>query len=61
MEAVVLMERGALGSGVNASDVPVDTKSLVVGGGKAETRATFGPDNLPVSKFCGGGGFEVEE
>ena len=61
VEAVLFMEGGALGEGVRSLDVPVNTKRLVVGGGKAETRVAFCPGNLPVGKFGGSGRFEVEE
>lgn len=61
MEAFVFVEGGALGSGVGASDVPVDAYSLVVGGDKTRTCATFCPSCSPVGKFDEGGDFLVEE
>lgn len=61
VEAVVLMEGGTLGGGFSTTDVPVDAESLVVGGGKAETRVTFCPNGLAVNEFCGSGGFEVNK
>ena len=61
MEAIVLMEGGALGGGVSTPNVPVDAQGLVVGGGKAKTWATFHPNDLTVNGFCGRRGFKVEE
>ena len=61
MEAVVLMEGGALGGGVGTLDVPVNAKGLVVRGGKAKTRIAFHLDDLTVSEFGGSSAFKVEE
>jgi hypothetical protein len=61
VKTVVFMKGGALGGGISASNVPVDAERLVVGSGETETGATFCPDDLPVNKFCGSSGFEVEE
>ena len=61
VEAVVLVEGGALGGRVGTLDIPVNTKGLVIGGGKTETWIAFCPDNLTVGEFGGGSGFEVEE
>ena len=61
VEAVVLMEGGALGGGIGTSNVPVNAKGLVVGGGETETRIAFCPGNLTVSEFGGSTGFKVEE
>ena len=61
VEAVVLMEGGALGGGVGTSDIPINAKGLVVGGGEAKTRIAFRPDDLTISEFGGSGAFKVEE
>ena len=62
VEAIVLMERGTLGGGVGTLNVPVDAKGMVIRCGEAKTWATFRPNDLSVSEFCGGGGrFKVKE
>lgn len=61
VKAVVPVGRGTLRGGVRTSNVPIDAKDLVVGCGETETRVAFCPDDLPVGKFCGGRGLEVEE
>ena len=61
VEVVVFMEGGALGGGIRTSNVPVNAKGLVVGGGETETRIAFHPGNLTVSEFGRSSGFKVEE
>ena len=61
VETVVLVNGSTLGGGVSTPNVPVDAESLVVGGGKTKTWATFCPGDLPVGEFGGGGRFEVGE
>ena len=61
VETLVFVDGGTLGSGVDASNVPINAEGVVVGGDETETGAAFRPSGFAVGEFGGRGGFEMEE